>query len=182
MPKNTKKYVCKICDYITSDSSNYKKHIRTQKHKILTNTYKDYAQNDGYYTCEICNYTTKKKSSYDNHLNSQKHKANLKTVQNKHKRLLEKNIIYHICECGKKYKHRQSLNTHKKTCKGLNNVVIEIKDEPTNNNDVIEMMKKLMTENEKLTDLVKKMPPGLNLTNNNNNQYYHSKIHKYKEY
>ena len=35
MPKNTKKYVCKICDYITCDRSNYKNIFERKNIKYL---------------------------------------------------------------------------------------------------------------------------------------------------
>ena len=59
----------------------------------------------------------------------------------------------------KKYKHRQSLNSHKKKCTFSETTIIEVKEKIQDNNEMMEMMemmKKLMTENEKLTELVKK--------------------------
>jgi hypothetical protein len=32
--KNRKKYACEICDYITCNKTDYKKHTETEKHKI----------------------------------------------------------------------------------------------------------------------------------------------------
>jgi len=37
MPKNAEKYICEICDFKCSKSSNYNKHLSTRKHIILTN-------------------------------------------------------------------------------------------------------------------------------------------------
>jgi hypothetical protein len=40
IPKIPLLYKCEICDYTTSNAKDYKKHLSTDKHKILTNTYK----------------------------------------------------------------------------------------------------------------------------------------------
>jgi hypothetical protein len=40
IPKIPLLYKCEICDYTTSNTKDYKKHLSTDKHKILTNTYK----------------------------------------------------------------------------------------------------------------------------------------------
>ena len=66
--KSSKNYCCIICDYNTSRSSQYERHLLTRKHSILTKSY-DFD----------------KKGS---------------------------NLIF-ACECGKIYKYRQSLHTHK---------------------------------------------------------------------
>ena len=69
VPKSSKLYECKLCDYTTSRNSQYMRHLLTNKHKILTNT-------DG---------------------------------------KVQKNTF--TCDCGKTYKHRQSLHNHKQICK-----------------------------------------------------------------
>jgi len=56
--------------------------------------------------CECCDYTTSRKSDYNKHLATDKHKLK----QNKTEKSYE-------CECGKNYKHKQSLFNHKKSCK-----------------------------------------------------------------
>ena len=69
--KSSKNYCCNICDYNTSRSSQYERHLLTRKHSILT-----------------------KSSDFD--------KKGSKLI--------------FACECGKNYKYRQSLHTHKKNC------------------------------------------------------------------
>jgi len=59
------------------------------------------------YECQKCNFKCSKKSNYTTHLSTAKHK------------LLTENADTakaYICTCGKKYKHRQSLHTHKLLC------------------------------------------------------------------
>lgn len=52
--------------------------------------------------CKKCEYSTKNKQSYDRHIIADKHDY--------------KELQKYICECGKKYKHRQSLYNHKRKC------------------------------------------------------------------
>jgi hypothetical protein len=52
------------------------------------------------FQCEKCQYSTMNKQSYDRHIIYVKHE----------------DVKKYICECGKKYKHRQSLYNHKKKC------------------------------------------------------------------
>lgn len=78
-----KKYQCKLCDYITSEKSNMKKHINTKKHKMagsLTSqkvlfrakSVEKYEKKDKYF-CRVCNYNTSKIGNYTRHLQSKKH-------------------------------------------------------------------------------------------------------------
>ena len=57
------------------------------------------------FSCEICSFGCDVKQSYDRHLLTRKH-LNTYTLLTK----------AYICDCGKTYKHRQSLNTHKLKC------------------------------------------------------------------
>jgi Txe/YoeB family toxin of Txe-Axe toxin-antitoxin module len=52
--------------------------------------------------CKKCEYSTPNKQSHDRHLIAGKHDC--------------KELQKYICECGKKYKHRQSLYNHKRKC------------------------------------------------------------------
>lgn len=56
------------------------------------------------FNCDECSYTTSNKQSYDRHIISMKHNKTQK----------------YVCECGKKYKHRQSLYNHKRKCQVSN--------------------------------------------------------------
>ena len=65
------------------------------------------------FQCDKCSYSTLNKQSYDRHIIAGKHEY--------------KEILKYICECGKKYKHRQSLYNHKRKCSI--NINQEINDE-----------------------------------------------------
>ena len=64
------------------------------------------------FNCIFCNYSTCRKSQYDRHILTRKHKmlTNNKNVDQK------SSTTTFICDCGKTYKHRQSLSLHKKKC------------------------------------------------------------------
>ena len=63
------------------------------------------------YVCNVCNFRCSKKSNYDIHILTRKHKILTNTDIN----TLEKSHTFD-CDCGKKYKHRQSLWNHQKKC------------------------------------------------------------------
>ena len=62
--------------------------------------------------CKNCDFISSNKKDYDRHLATDKHKM-LTNVDKK----TPKNPKPFQCECGKQYKHRQSLSVHKKKCK-----------------------------------------------------------------
>lgn len=137
-------YECIICDYSTSRKNNYSKHLGTDKHKMLTNVdsqatkYLEVKQkNSKNYYCIICNYNTCNKYNFDKHLLTVKHlqsKKRQKIAENikeipkvakvAHKinettnhESYENNLIKsYNCNCGRGYKHRQSLSVHRKKC------------------------------------------------------------------
>ena len=52
MPKNAELYICKPCDFKCSKMSNYKSHILTAKHKMMTNDDKKVPKNAKSYICD----------------------------------------------------------------------------------------------------------------------------------
>ena len=78
------------------------------------------------YKCEICDYNTVRLSQYNRHLSTAKHKILTNTYTN----CDNKTSNTYTCDCGKKYKHRQSLNNHKKKCQYIDKEEeAEIKEE-----------------------------------------------------
>jgi len=76
--KSTSDKYCEICDYTTSDYTNYKKHLLTAKHKRLTNLTQDAKENiesttPSYY-CECCEFNTRNKYDFKRHNQTKKHK------------------------------------------------------------------------------------------------------------
>jgi hypothetical protein len=89
------------------------------------------------YECEKCDYRCCNKTNYDKHLLTRKHHDTYNNLQK----------TEYSCQCGKVYKHRQSLNTHKKSCSPVNKNV--------SNTDVINLTNMVMELVRNNTDLQK---------------------------
>jgi hypothetical protein len=112
------------------------------------------------FICEKCNYNTCKKTDFDKHLLTWKHKNHdimFTNVDINATNVAEKKFT---CECGKDYKHRQSLYVHKKTCNYENS-----KEEKTNNNHLVEY---LMKENSEFKSLILEALKNGSVSNSNN--------------
>ena len=118
--------------------------------------------------CEKCNYPCSKKSDYEKHLYTRKHKILTNTSG------FSLKVAEYVCDCGKQYKHRQSLNNHKKKC---------IYKKPSHDTEItvepimeyllkenVEMKKDNLEMKKMMIDLCKNMGPT-NITNNNNKNF-----------
>ena len=86
---------------------------------MLTEKMPKMPKNAEKFICEICDFKCSKQSNYTKHLLTRKHKmlTNVDTnVDINDDEKMPKNAKLYQCECGKEYKHRQSLSVHKKTC------------------------------------------------------------------
>ena len=85
------------------------------------------------FVCIKCDYNTSKKYDYEKHILTRKHLSTDIYLHNCHKM----SPVKYNCECGKEYFHRQSLHTHKKTCRNIHNLstneIIQLDDTPTEN-------------------------------------------------
>ena len=72
-------------------------------------------KSSGFYECKECDYTTSRKSQYDRHVLTQKHK-NKQNDTNDTKKVPFSSADF-VCNCGKKYAHKQNLYRHQKVCK-----------------------------------------------------------------
>ena len=82
--KTTQQYNCELCNYISSSSSNYNKHLRTKKHLAKVGKVgnvsrkwqnKDKNSKPKYFkVCKVCNYNAPKKYNWDKHIETIKHK------------------------------------------------------------------------------------------------------------
>ena len=98
------------------------------------------------YECTKCNFICFKKGDYNRHILTAKHNkfenANYFT---------SKNIALFKCECGKNYKHSSSLSKHKKICvfkrEKSNNDIIESQTSTLINNNLENLIVKLITDN-----------------------------------
>ena len=136
-------------------------------------------KNAAFFTCSICDFKCSKKSNYTKHLLTLKHKM-LTNVDTEN---AEKTSHLFQCDCGKEYKHRQSLSVHKKTCQKKPEEKIEILENSHNlDKDIIKLLIKDNSElKSMMLEVVKSIQPNTtninnnttnnNTTNNNNNHF-----------
>ena len=87
MPKNAVKFSCVICDFVCTKKSNYIKHMGTDKHTILTKTYKILTNhaNESTFTCDCGNLFCSK------HMNRHSHNCTVDVKTRRQKELVENN-------------------------------------------------------------------------------------------
>jgi hypothetical protein len=142
-------------------------------------------KNSQIFLCETCDFKCYKKSNYDTHLLTAKHQN--RTLLNEKN---PKNAEF-ACECGKKYKVRNSLWYHKRKCsvKNVNSVssgdtssepTIEylLKENMEMKRDNLDMKKNNIEMKQMMMEMMEKMG---NITNNitNNNQNNHFNINMF---
>lgn len=154
-------------------------------------TYTILQKNANIFCCETCDFNTSNKCNYLKHLDTRKHKTLTKVDTN-----LAKNAApTYDCLCGKFYKHRQSLYSHKKVCLKSVNGETEVSETKVSeidvnknvneiNNDFKDLVCKMMTENNEIKtmlikenqelrsqikELIPKVGSNNSVTNNNNN-------------
>ena len=147
-PKNPKKikeiFFCNKCSITCDNLTSLSTHNLTKKHlkkldKVATNTAdpaSENAKNAKIFLCEICDFKCSKGSDYTRHKMTSKHINASKMFLNTDEPLEE---VQFICECGKQYKHRQSLHVHKKKC---NKTCVE----EAQTSDIIELLKQVIQD------------------------------------
>ena len=137
-------------------------------------TYKKSQKIPKKFECKICNYKCSNKKDFNKHLLTAKHKrltnTDIKVPEN------PQSINTFFCECGKGYKHRQSLHKHQLKCKILNDKeeeeeeqIIEKKEEPDYKELLITAMKEMTEMRKENTEMRKQMTDMIPLIGNNNN-------------
>lgn len=121
------------------------------------------------YSCEKCAFNTCNKNDYERHTQTNKHNSNV--FQSK--KLKKTQPTHFECDCGKIYKDNSGLWRHKKICNyeepTINNENVILHKEPTNN-EIIEIMKIQMIENQELRKLlVEQQKQMIELATNSNN-------------
>ena len=149
-------YTCELCDYSTSNKTNFTKHKTTRKHKMVTNGDKKVAK---IYECEFCDKKYKHRQGLNRHVNK-----------------------CHFVEKPKLpvMKPEKTDTIEKTTHDNSNHININISD---NKNENIEekiaenakemntVIKVLIDENKKLTDTIQDMIPKIGTTNTTNNNF-----------
>lgn len=121
------------------------------------------------FECEKCDYSCSKKGDWNRHLLTRKHKIVTNYDTNTSKTF--------ICECGKSYKHRQNLHTHKKKC-DYEEKVENIQEEKTEENELNykDMFLVMMNENKELKGMMKEMIPNIGNNNNSHNTQFNINV------
>jgi len=122
--------------------------------------------------CSHCDFKCCKQSEFDRHKSTSKHKkddAELHLDDAKN----AAPFTYHICECGKKYKHRQGLWKHKKNCKIETNPdnLKESNEIKILTNLVMDVIKQNNDLTHKIFDICKNNNSTINTINSNNKTF-----------
>jgi hypothetical protein len=125
------------------------------------------------FNCEICDFYTSRKSQIERHFLTDKHLKLTNTYQN----VPQQNV----CNCGKIYKHRQSLYNHKKNCNTFinTNTFNKINDEKLSDKQLILMLLKdnsdfknmMLEQNKSMMELVKNGTHNTNTINSHNKTF-----------
>ena len=122
------------------------------------------------FECKVCNYKCSNKKDFNKHILTAKHKrltnADIKVPEN------PQSINTFFCECGKEYKHRQSLHKHQLKCKIINDKeeqIVEKTEEPNYKELLITAMKEMTEMRKENTEMRKQMTDMIPLIGNNNN-------------
>jgi hypothetical protein len=94
---------------------------------IQINLEKNVEKTAKFFYCEFCDYKTCDKSDFNKHLLTRKHQKKVGALQEP-PTIGKISDDPYICICGKQYQHRQSLNNHKKTCKGAETELEKLKE------------------------------------------------------
>ena len=123
--------------------------------------------NDEKYNCINCNFKCSKNSDWLRHLITRKHENGVKILTTTDENGAKNASNIHICNCGKEYKHRQSLYNHKKKC-NKKDLLDDIKKDTDNKDDLINY---LIKENQEFKNLILEIvkKDTNNISNNNNN-------------
>ena len=121
------------------------------------------------YHCEKCDYYANRISDFNKHLQTIKHNG-----KNGNKNSPPNNP-YH-CGCGKIYKFQSGYCRHKKLCKFVTDDEKTTEDPDKTNTDMMEIMLKVVCENESLHKQIQEMIPKIGNNNNSNNQVFNIQL------
>ena len=145
-----------------------------------------------FFECTICDYKCSNKKDYKKHLTTVKHKR----LTNTDKKIPEnpQSINGFVCNCGKSYKHRQSLHKHQQKCKYVKeeeNVEKSIEEEaeellkngkePDYKSLLVSTLKQMSDQQNQMTEILEEnktirkqwaeMMPLIGNNNNNTNNF-----------
>lgn len=119
-------------------------------------------KNPKIFYCRLCDFLSSNKKDYTRHLLTTKHTNINKILTNTDKNTPDLSNTF-ICDCGRQYKHRQSLFNHKKKCNTNNEQLIN--EASLNEKDIIMT---LLQQNNQLQNQVIELCKERNTTTINN--------------
>ena len=159
------KFSCEKCDYNTSHKGHYLRHIETDKHKQLSDTYVDlppsnlqHSGDDNKYSCECGKSYTHRQSLWKHRkicLQNEKVAAKETTITNN----IPMELILEVIKQSKEIQ-----NVLVEQTKELQHKLLE------KENQLLEQGEKLLEQNKQLIEMAKK-PSMVNSNNNNNNHF-----------
>jgi hypothetical protein len=117
------------------------------------------------FLCKKCHYSTSNKKDYNKHILTLKHKNNVKILPNTDElsQKIPQTLNTFVCDCGRHYKHRQSLFNHKKVCSDCEENIEH--DNSLNEKDLIMT---LLQQNNQLQTQIIELCKEKSVTNINN--------------
>ena len=125
-------------------------------------------KNPQFFRCDNCDFISSNKKDYRRHLLTPKHKNTDKslTLTDSFTPKKPETLNTYICECGRHYKHRQSLFNHKKKCSNdEENNEKNIEENPLNEKEIIMT---LLQQNNQLQHQIIELCKDKSVTNINN--------------
>lgn len=112
-------FYCNCCDYLSSNNSNYKKHLRTKKHlenySNFSKTSNSLVSSKNKFFCVSCDYSTSRKSNWTRHVKSIKHLK--KTSKKRAKSPVQDDALPSLEKYNKLLDEIETLKMEKKTKK-----------------------------------------------------------------
>ena len=125
-------------------------------------------KNAGNFYCEPCDFKCSKNSDWKRHLTTRKHIAT-DGILTKAPKSAAECVNMFVCDCGKSYKHRQSLFNHKKHCKITeNDELTDATQKSDEINELKEFMKYLMQENSEMKNMMMEVIKNGTVANSHN--------------
>ena len=124
------------------------------------------------YYCEICDYYCSKKYNWNKHLDTDKHKKT-SLEQTSGNKWQENGKKFECDFCNKLFVTSSGLWKHKKICniKEVENKVIDVKDEITDEMSDKDLIIMLVKQNSELLEVIKNGTHNTNISYNNNNSH-----------
>ena len=112
-------FYCNCCDYLSSNNSNYKKHLRTKKHlenySNFSKTSNSIVSSKNKFFCVSCDYSTSRRSNWSRHIKSIKHVK--KTSKKRAKQPVQDDVLPSLEKYNELLDEIETLKMEKKTKK-----------------------------------------------------------------